>query len=43
MATGRNGFPCPLLDPATKSCSVYDSRPLVCRSYGSTHHRINAN
>ncbi|MDZ5539995.1 YkgJ family cysteine cluster protein (plasmid) [Bacillus licheniformis] len=41
MATGRNSFPCPLLDPETKSCSVYDSRPLVCRSFGSTHHRIN--
>ncbi|WP_429673675.1 YkgJ family cysteine cluster protein [Bacillus pumilus] len=41
MTVGRNSFPCPLLDPETKSCSVYDSRPLICRSFGSTHHRIN--
>lgn len=41
MTVRLNSFPCPLLDPETKLCSVYDSRPLVCHSYGSTHHRIN--
>lgn len=24
---------CPLLDPETKVCTVYEKRPLVCRSY----------
>lgn len=24
---------CPLLDPVTKGCSVYDRRPMICRTY----------
>jgi Fe-S-cluster containining protein len=24
---------CPLLDPETRACSVYDERPLACRAY----------
>lgn len=24
---------CPLLDPVTKACTVYDERPIVCRAY----------
>lgn len=26
---------CPLLDPTTRQCSVYDARPLTCRAYNS--------
>lgn len=37
----RNKFPCPLLDENTKSCKVYESRPMVCRSYGTTHFKKN--
>lgn len=33
----RNKFPCPLLDTDTNSCKVYDSRPIVCRSFGTAH------
>lgn len=38
----KNKFPCPMLDQETKSCTVYDSRPLVCRTYGTTHVESNA-
>jgi uncharacterized protein len=27
--------PCPLLDPATRQCGVYEARPLTCRAYNS--------
>ncbi|SFB36457.1 Putative zinc-or iron-chelating domain-containing protein [Lentibacillus halodurans] len=36
----RNSFPCPLLNPETKACMVYDSRPIICRSHGTAH--VNA-
>lgn len=26
--------PCPVLDPATGTCDLYQSRPLVCRAFG---------
>lgn len=26
--------PCPVLDPATGTCDLYESRPLVCRTFG---------
>jgi Fe-S-cluster containining protein len=29
----RDRLECPLLDPATKMCTVYEHRPTVCRSY----------
>lgn len=36
-AQGRGAAPrwamCPLLDPDTKRCSVYEQRPLMCRAY----------
>src|SRR4051794_30838497 len=38
-ATGRNKLPkradgaCPLLDPATSRCLIYDSRPFGCRTH----------
>lgn len=25
---------CPLLDPTTRACLVYEARPVVCRTYG---------
>ncbi|MCS7181909.1 MAG: YkgJ family cysteine cluster protein [Thermoanaerobaculum sp.] len=27
-------LPCPLLEPSTGGCSLYQARPLACRSYG---------
>ena len=38
-ATGRRSLParddgaCPLLDPATANCLIYDSRPFGCRTH----------
>ena len=29
-------YRCPLLDPATRRCTVYDARPLVCRGMAVT-------
>ena len=26
--------PCPVLDPATGTCDLYESRPIVCRTFG---------
>ncbi|MGJ3197700.1 YkgJ family cysteine cluster protein [Peribacillus frigoritolerans] len=37
----RNEFPCPLLDENTNSCKVYASRPIICRTYGTTHFKNN--
>ena len=28
------GVPCPVLDPATGGCELYDHRPVSCRTYG---------
>lgn len=35
---GRDWHPeaCPALDPETRSCRVYDARPMICRSFLST-------
>jgi Fe-S-cluster containining protein len=30
----RRAVTCPLLDPATGACLVYDFRPVACRTYG---------
>jgi len=29
-----NDEPCPVLDPATGTCDLYESRPIVCRTFG---------
>ena len=29
-----NDEPCPVLDPTTGICDLYDSRPIVCRTFG---------
>jgi Fe-S-cluster containining protein len=29
-----NDEPCPVLDPATGTCELYDSRPMTCRVFG---------
>jgi Fe-S-cluster containining protein len=29
-----NDEPCPVLDPATGSCELYDARPMTCRTFG---------
>lgn len=29
-----DALPCPVLDPETGTCGLYDARPLSCRSYG---------
>ncbi|GLX71403.1 YkgJ family cysteine cluster protein [Paenibacillus glycanilyticus] len=31
------GIPCPMLDTQTGKCSVYNARPLICRTHGTTH------
>lgn len=33
----RNQFPCPMLNKAEGACTVYESRPSICRLFGSTH------
>jgi Fe-S-cluster containining protein len=32
--TFANDEPCPVLDPATGDCELYDSRPMTCRVFG---------
>jgi Fe-S-cluster containining protein len=29
-----NAEPCPVLDPATGTCELYESRPVTCRAFG---------
>ena len=29
-----NHEPCPVLDPATRTCELYHSRPITCRAFG---------
>jgi Fe-S-cluster containining protein len=29
-----NAEPCPALDPATGTCELYESRPVICRTFG---------
>jgi Fe-S-cluster containining protein len=29
-----NAEPCPVLDPATGMCELYESRPVICRTFG---------
>lgn len=29
-----NSEPCPILDPATGTCDLYEHRPIVCRTFG---------
>jgi len=29
-----NAEPCPVLDPATGRCELYESRPVICRTFG---------
>ena len=29
-----NDEPCPVLDPATGTCDLYNSRPILCRTFG---------
>lgn len=29
-----NDEPCPVLDPATGTCDLYDHRPILCRTFG---------
>ena len=34
FASFANEEPCPVLDPATGTCDLYDSRPMTCRTFG---------
>jgi Fe-S-cluster containining protein len=34
FSTFANDEPCPVLDPATGLCELYDSRPMTCRVFG---------
>jgi Fe-S-cluster containining protein len=29
-----NDEPCPVLDPATQTCTLYEHRPILCRTFG---------
>ena len=33
-ATGAEDEDCPALDPETRTCDVYSSRPITCRTFG---------
>ncbi|WP_445293305.1 YkgJ family cysteine cluster protein [Cohnella sp. 56] len=37
----RTSFPCPLLNEKTGKCSVYEKRPMVCRTHGTTHFELD--
>lgn len=37
----RTGFPCPLLNEEGK-CSIYDKRPMICRTHGTTHDELDS-
>ncbi|RUS44609.1 YkgJ family cysteine cluster protein [Cohnella sp. AR92] len=37
----RTSFPCPLLNKETGRCSVYNKRPMVCRTHGTTHLNLD--
>ncbi|WP_424768003.1 YkgJ family cysteine cluster protein [Paenibacillus sp. sgz302251] len=37
----RTSFPCPLLDQESGKCSVYNKRPMVCRTHGTTHFKLD--
>lgn len=34
FAEFANDEPCPALDPETGACDLYDSRPMICRTFG---------
>ncbi len=34
LPEGMDDTPCPVLDPATGCCDLYDSRPITCRTFG---------
>jgi Fe-S-cluster containining protein len=34
FASFANDEPCPVLDPETGLCELYDSRPMTCRTFG---------
>lgn len=33
-------YTCPLLDPVTKKCSVYEIRPAICRLFGAVRGQL---
>ncbi|MDN4066704.1 YkgJ family cysteine cluster protein [Paenibacillus vini] len=37
----RTSFPCPLLNEENRKCSVYIKRPMVCRTHGTTHFKLD--
>jgi Fe-S-cluster containining protein len=34
LSEAEDDEPCPVLDPATGTCDLYESRPLACRTFG---------
>jgi Fe-S-cluster containining protein len=38
FAEFANDEPCPVLDPATGLCELYDARPMTCRTFGPPVH-----
>ncbi|MNW37244.1 Flagellin N-methylase [compost metagenome] len=37
----RTSFPCPLLNEENGKCSIYNKRPMVCRTHGTTHFELD--
>jgi Fe-S-cluster containining protein len=38
-----NDEPCPVLDPATGTCDLYESRPILCRTFGPPARTLDGN
>lgn len=34
----RTSFPCPLLNEENGKCTIYNKRPMICRTHGTTHY-----
>jgi Fe-S-cluster containining protein len=37
----RTSFPCPLLNVEDGKCLIYNKRPMVCRTHGTTHYELD--
>ncbi|SFM42187.1 Putative zinc-or iron-chelating domain-containing protein [Paenibacillus sp. 1_12] len=37
----RTSFPCPLINEVDGKCSIYNKRPLICRTHGTSHYELD--